>query len=49
MVYTKEIFQESGSAENTKRVISAYTKKDFTLLEKLNVFAEKKKLLRSFG
>lgn len=46
---TKEIFEESGSAGNTKLAIAAYTKNAFTILEKLEVSADKKEVLYNFG
>lgn len=49
IVSTKEIFEESGSAEQTKFAIAGYTKKAFAILEKLDVSADKKDLLQNFG
>lgn len=49
IVSTKEIFEESGSAEHTKLAIATYTNRAFTILEKLDVSADKRKLLRNFG
>jgi len=45
----KEIFEESGSAKQTKLAIADYTNRAFTILEKLDISAEKKTLLQNFG
>lgn len=45
----KEIFNESGSAEQTQTAIADYTERAFAILESLAISADKKELLRSFG
>ena len=49
IVTVKEIFKESGSAERTQAAIAEYTKKAFTVSERLNISSDKKELLQSFG
>lgn len=45
----KNIFMDSGAAENAQNEIKLYTKKAFGVLEKLEVSADKKELLKEFG
>ena len=45
----KEIFIKSGSASETKNLITFYTEKAFSTLEKLEIEASKKQLLKDFG
>lgn len=45
----KQIFVESGSAEETKKAIKNYTEKAFSVLELVHISEEKKKLLKAFG
>ena len=45
----KQIFQETGAALQTKKIIEEYTQKAFQVLDDLNITPEKKILLRQFG
>ena len=45
----KAIFVESGSAEATKNAIQEFTNKAFSVLETLNISADKKVFLKTFG
>ncbi|GEL10688.1 geranylgeranyl diphosphate synthase, type II [Flavobacterium glycines] len=45
----KEIFLNSGAANATQKAIEAYTFKAFETLEKMDISAEKKHILRVFG
>lgn len=45
----KEIYEQSGASEDTRKAIAAYTKKAFSCLEILNLPADKKEVLLSFG
>ena len=45
----KEIFNETGASEATQKAIEIYTFKAFETLEKLNINADKKTVLRVFG
>ena len=45
----KAIFNESGASEATQEAIEMYTFKAFETLEKMNINAEKKDILRTFG
>lgn len=45
----KAIFNESGASEATQKAIEAYTFKAFETLEKMDINAEKKKILKKFG
>lgn len=45
----KEIFLNSGAANATQKAIEAYTFKAFETLEKMDINAEKKHILRVFG
>ncbi|MGA1226913.1 MAG: polyprenyl synthetase family protein [Tamlana sp.] len=45
----KQHFESSGSAEATKKAISDYTNKAFSVLEVLNITEDKKELLKIFG
>ncbi|GAA4939390.1 polyprenyl synthetase family protein [Algibacter agarivorans] len=45
----KQFFMSSGSAEATKEAIEDYTLKAFTVLQALNISADKKQLLKTFG
>ncbi|MDR7369580.1 polyprenyl synthetase family protein [Flavobacterium aquidurense] len=45
----KVIFNESGASEATQEAIEMYTFKAFETLEKMNINAEKKDILRTFG
>ena len=47
--YAKEIFINSGAAIATQKAIEEYTFKAFETLEKMNIDAEKKQILKSFG
>lgn len=46
---TKVIFNESGASKATQEAIEAYTLKAFETLERMNINAEKKNILRTFG
>ena len=45
----KEIFNQTGASEATQKAIVNYTLKAFETLEKLNINANKKEVLKSFG
>lgn len=45
----KQIFQETGAALDTKKIIKKYTQKAFHVLNDLNITSEKKIFLRQFG
>ena len=45
----KEIFNKTGASEATQKAIVNYTLKAFETLEKLNINANKKEVLKSFG
>lgn len=45
----KNIFNESGASKATQEAIEIYTFKAFETLEKMNINAEKKNILRIFG
>lgn len=45
----KQIFDESGASEATKKAINDYTQKAFKIVEKLDISTESKKLLIGFG
>jgi geranylgeranyl diphosphate synthase, type II len=45
----KAIFNESGASKATQEAIEMYTFKAFETLEKMNINAEKKDILRTFG
>ncbi|MBT8265422.1 MAG: polyprenyl synthetase family protein [Bacteroidia bacterium] len=45
----KKIFIESGSADATKKIISEYTLKAFSILDQLDINTDKKSLLKQFG
>ena len=45
----KEIFIKTGSASETQKQITYYTEKAFTTLEKIEIAANKKQMLRDFG
>ena len=45
----KSIFNESGASKATQEAIEMYTFKAFETLEKMNINAEKKAILRTFG
>ena len=45
----KEIFNRSGAAKATQEAIQGFTFKAFETLEKMNINAEKKSVLRAFG
>lgn len=45
----KQIFIESGSAEETKKAIQEYTNNAFSVLETINISDDKKTILRQFG
>jgi len=45
----KELFKETGAAEETQKAIAVYTAKAFEVLEKLDVSADKKAVLKKFG
>ncbi|MFC5682367.1 polyprenyl synthetase family protein [Flavobacterium sp. MAHUQ-51] len=45
----KEIFVNSGAAKATQQAIEEYTYKAFETLEKMDINAEKKSILRAFG
>ncbi|MFL9831101.1 polyprenyl synthetase family protein [Flavobacterium sp. ST-87] len=49
IVQVKEIFINSGASAATKKAIEVYTFKAFDTLDKMDVEAEKKQILRSFG
>jgi geranylgeranyl diphosphate synthase type II len=45
----KAIFNESGASKSTQEAIEMYTFKAFETLEKMDINAEKKNILRTFG
>ncbi|MCM4155203.1 polyprenyl synthetase family protein [Gramella sp. AN32] len=45
----KSLFESSGAAEMTRNEIKKYTEKAFSVLEKINIPAEKKEPLNKFG
>lgn len=45
----KEIFNKSGASKATQDAIQEYTYKAFDTLEKINITADKKTILKSFG
>ncbi|WP_121362591.1 polyprenyl synthetase family protein [Flavobacterium johnsoniae] len=45
----KTIFNESGASKSTQEAIEMYTFKAFETLEKMDINAEKKNILRTFG
>lgn len=45
----KAIFNESGASKSTQEAIEMYTFKAFETLEKMDIHAEKKDILRTFG
>ncbi len=45
----KAIFNESGASKATKEAIEMYTFKAFETLEKMDINAEKKNILKIFG
>ncbi len=45
----KQFFLSSGSADATKKEIEKYTNKAFDVLESLNISADKKAVLKTFG
>ena len=45
----KEIFNQTGASEATQKAIQNYTFKAFETLEKMNISAEKKAVLKTFG
>jgi geranylgeranyl diphosphate synthase type II len=45
----KAIFNESGASSATQEAIEAFTFKAFETLEKMEINAEKKNILRTFG
>jgi geranylgeranyl diphosphate synthase type II len=45
----KIIFNESGASKSTQKAIEMYTLKAFETLEKMDINAEKKNILRTFG
>jgi len=45
----KNIFMDSGAAENVQSEIKSYTQKAFGVLEQLDISSEKKELLKEFG
>ena len=49
IMQAKEIFINSGAAIATQKAIEEYTFKAFETLEKMNIDAEKKQILKSFG
>lgn len=49
IIKTKGIFVESGSSDATKQIIAEYTQKAFTVLDSINVSADKKEMLKQFG
>ena len=49
IVTAKTIFNESGASKATQEAIEMYTFKAFETLEKMDINAEKKSILRTFG
>ncbi|SFZ90654.1 geranylgeranyl diphosphate synthase, type II [Flaviramulus basaltis] len=49
IITAKQMFESSGSADETKKAIQYYTNKAFSVLESLNISDEKKDLLKEFG
>ena len=49
IITAKQMFESSGSANETKKAIQDYTNKAFSVLETLNISDEKKDLLKEFG
>jgi len=45
----KAIFEETGAADQIQKAIQAYTEKAFEVLDKLDVAADKKEMLKKFG
>ncbi len=45
----KQLFFSSGSSEETKKAIEEYTNKAFSVLETINISADKKAVLKQFG
>ena len=45
----KEIFNQTGASQATQKAIESYTFKAFETLEKLNIHADKKAVLKAFG
>ncbi len=45
----KQLFVSSGSADETKKAIEAYTKKAFSVLETINISDDKNAVLKQFG
>ena len=45
----KEIYDQSGASEQTKKAITSYTEQAFENLENLNVSDDKKAIFRKFG
>ena len=45
----KEIFNRTGASEATQEAIKNFTFKAFTMLEKMDIEAEKKAMLKAFG
>ena len=45
----KEIFNQTGASDATQKAIQDYTFKAFETLEKMNIGADKKEILKSFG
>lgn len=45
----KEVFKQTGASEATQNAIEEFTFKAFAVLEKMNISAEKKMILRTFG
>ena len=45
----KEIFNQTGASEITQKAIQEYTFKAFETLEKMNISADKKEILKAFG
>lgn len=45
----KEIFNRTGASEATQEAIKSFTFKAFTMLEKMDIEAEKKAMLKAFG
>ncbi len=45
----KAVFNSSGASEATKNAIKEYTLKAFATLEKMDIEAEKKAILKAFG
>ena len=49
LLLQKRIFNSSGAAKATQDAIQEYTFKAFETLDKMNISAEKKSVLRIFG